>query len=511
MSLIRGIIFSQILVVLLATETTVLPSMKTDNQLAVLKFEGWGVSEPITRHMTEEFRNTMRRLKIFQVQDRGITEQMDILYPKSKDYWSCWSEECALELGRLLKVNYVIAGNIQNKNDEEYMINARLFSVDMETMANEFALNSRAINDSLLLEMKKMAYKVSGLIVPDTLSVGSDTSQVSVLEKNIVRKKWLVLPKLKIPSKIKSLMMSTAIPGTGQIWSKKRYPGLGFMGTEGVLGLAGLIAYYQYNKSWGGFNETYSSYQEEEDPHELLELRPKIIEYAQATNNYNRFMKNLRYVAASIWAVNMIHAYMVGPDDDYFDAEIFFQEDQFEDQNSVNQKQGLDIAGFMRRNIQEKISFSKFGMNGLFMRPVVTGGSLSGYSSYFDYGYNIKTPWGFNLGPIRTELMYETVRYSFYRNSDNNAIVGSSNSLLTSTDLSPFISIGGKYLSKNIIMGISSYTDGFGTSFGGDLVLHMKPLPIDFSLLSRTNIVNLESTGFTGWITLGLNVGLYIK
>jgi len=107
--------------------------------------------------------------------------------------------------------------------------------------------------------------------------------------------------------------------------------------------------------------------------------------------------------------------------------------------------------------------------------------------------------------------MYETVRYSFYRNSDNNAIVGSSNSLLTSTDLSPFISIGGKYLSKNIIMGISSYTDGFGTSFGGDLVLHMKPLPIDFSLLSRTNIVNLESTGFTGWITLGLNVGLYIK
>lgn len=511
MSLIRGIIFSQIVAVLLATETTVLPSMKTDNQLAVLKFEGWGVSEPITEHMTEEFRNTMRRLKIFQVQDRGITEQLDILYPKSKDYWSCWSKECALELGRLLKVNYVIAGNIQNKNDEEYMINARLFSVDMETMANEFALNSRAINDSLLLEMKKMAYKVSGLIVPDTLSVGSDTSQVAILEKNIVRKKWLVLPKLKIPSKVKSLMMSTAIPGTGQIWSKKRYPGFGFMGTESALGLAGLVAYYQYNKSWGGFNETYSSYQEEEDPHELLELRPQIIQYAQATNNYNRFMKNLRYVAASIWAVNMIHAYMVGPDDDYFDAEIFFQEDQFESQTRVDQDKGLDIAGFMRRNIKDRISFSQFGMNGLFLRPIITGGSLSDYSSFFDYGFKIQTPWGFNLGSIRTEFMFEHAKYSFYRNSDNNAIVGSSNSLLTSTDLSPLISIGGQYLSKNMIMGLSSYPDGVGLSFGGDLVLHMKPLPIDFSLLSRANIVNLESTGITGWITLGIDVGLYIK
>ena len=62
-----------------------------------------------------------------------------------------------------------------------------------------------------------------------------------------------------------------------------------------------------------------------------------------------------------------------------------------------------------------------------------------------------------------------------------------------------------------MIMGFSSYSDGVGLSFGGDLVLHMKPLPIDFALLSRANIVNLESTGITGWITLGIDVGLYIK
>ena len=76
-------------------------------------------------------------------------------------------------------MNYVIAGNIQKKDLNEFLISGRLFSVDMETMINEFSMNSSGITDSLLLEMKKMAYNVSGLPVPDTLSVGNDTSEVA--------------------------------------------------------------------------------------------------------------------------------------------------------------------------------------------------------------------------------------------------------------------------------------------------------------------------------------------
>ena len=34
-------------------------------------------------------------------------------------------------------------------------------------------------------------------------------------------------------------------------------------------------------------------------------------------------MKNIRGVAASIWIVNMVHAYLVAPADDYFDGESF--------------------------------------------------------------------------------------------------------------------------------------------------------------------------------------------
>ena len=91
----------------------------------------------------------------------------------------------------------------------------------METMINEFAMNSSSITDSLLLEMKKMAYNVSGLPIPDTLLVNSDTTGVNIT-KNIERKNRINLPQFpKIPTKIKALMMSTAIPGSGQIWVEK--------------------------------------------------------------------------------------------------------------------------------------------------------------------------------------------------------------------------------------------------------------------------------------------------
>jgi TolB-like protein len=331
--MVRGIIIIHLVSLCLGEEITQSVSVKTGDQLAVLEFEGWAVSEPLTEFLTEEFRQTVGDLKIFQVQDRGITNQIKIFKPRKKDYWSCWSKECAIDLGRKLGVNYVIAGNIQKKGDDTFIINGRLFSVDMETMLDEFAMGTSGITDSLLLEMKKMAYNVSGLPIPDTLSVGSGISQVATADDIKQKRQWIRLP--PIPSKIKALMMSTAIPGSGQIWVDRKYPGYGFMGTEATLGMAAFIAYYQYDKAWGGFQDTYNSYQNDTDPHNLLELRPQIIQYAADTRKFNAFMKNIRSVGLSIWVVNMVHAYLVAPSDDFFDGEYFFDIEYKPDVNQV--------------------------------------------------------------------------------------------------------------------------------------------------------------------------------
>ena len=150
MLVIRGIIILHLVSLCLATETTRSVSMKTGNQLAVLEFEGWSISEPLTKFLTEEFRETIRELDIFQVQDQGLTNEISIFYPRKKNYWACWSEDCAIDLGKRLKVNYVIAGNIQKKDLNEFLISGRLFSIDMETLIDEFTMNSSGITLSLI-------------------------------------------------------------------------------------------------------------------------------------------------------------------------------------------------------------------------------------------------------------------------------------------------------------------------------------------------------------------------
>jgi hypothetical protein len=47
-------------------------------------------------------------------------------------------------------------------------------------------------------------------------------------------------------------------------------------------------------------------------------------------------MKNIRSLGASIWVFNMFHAYLVAPNDDFFDGEYFFD---LEYQPEINQFQ----------------------------------------------------------------------------------------------------------------------------------------------------------------------------
>ena len=109
-------------------------SIKTGTSLAIFEFEARGISTPIAKRMTEQFRNTVRKLNMFEVQDRGLTQRVNIFRPETNDYWDCWNKDCALERGRLLNVNYVIAGTIQDTSDNQILIKGRLYSVDLESL-----------------------------------------------------------------------------------------------------------------------------------------------------------------------------------------------------------------------------------------------------------------------------------------------------------------------------------------------------------------------------------------
>ena len=81
MLMIRGIIIAHLLGICFAANATKRISFKTGNKLAVLTFESYGISGPITEHLTEELRQSIRVLKIFNVQDKDITNDINIFYP----------------------------------------------------------------------------------------------------------------------------------------------------------------------------------------------------------------------------------------------------------------------------------------------------------------------------------------------------------------------------------------------------------------------------------------------
>ena len=103
---------------------------------------------------------------MYEVLDRSMTNQVEIFYPGEEIYGECKSKGCIMELGKMLKVNYVIAGSIIEKKNE-YFVKGRLFSIDMQQEVQGFSMENITAVDSIRLEMKKLAYNVSGLEVPD--------------------------------------------------------------------------------------------------------------------------------------------------------------------------------------------------------------------------------------------------------------------------------------------------------------------------------------------------------
>ena len=482
-------------------------SVQTGKKLAVFEFEGKDISAPLITKMTEEFRNTVRDLRIFEVQDRSLTQRVNILLPETTDYWNCWDIDCALERGRLLDVNYVIAGTIQEFEDFDsssdakisYLIQGRLYSIDMETLTSNFSISSTGITDSLLIGMKKLAYDVSGLPIPDSLGVATDTT--NSIDLSMQKRRFRILD-IKIPEKIKSLALSTVVPGTGQMYSQRKYVGMGILATEIFLAGFAFIWHSDYQQSWGGFENTYERYQRLSDPRQIQELRPKVIKYANDTRRYNNLMKGIRNLGISVWVLNMVHAYIVGPEEVY-DGGNFFGGSPWGSKNIYGKSSSVLVQDFI----------SGFGLQGSIQRPLSKSEALAEFRNHTSGGLKLKTPFEINLRSFQISLQYEITNYTFDKQNydKENAISGLNRALVFKIDISKLNKIGGKKLEKNILVGRSTATHGKGILTGFEILYNIDSnLPISIGFFGRTNIINSVDYDILSWITLGANLGIDI-
>jgi len=110
-----------------------------------------------------------------------------------------------------------------------------------------------------------------------------------------------------------AMARSFMVPGWGQFYSDEYNSGVMFSGLEATLLSTVLLSYLSYNKSVKGFKNYTKLYEESSEQIEFDEYRSRAESEWDKHKIYNSAMIYTGITAGSIWVVNGIHAYIVGP------------------------------------------------------------------------------------------------------------------------------------------------------------------------------------------------------
>jgi len=105
----------------------------SQTSVAVVEFEGKGVTKQEASALTDRFRDELFKSGRFQVMERAYMEQ--ILKEQGFQTSGCTSNECMVEVGQLVAVEIIVGGSI-SKIGAIYSISARMISVESGKILN---------------------------------------------------------------------------------------------------------------------------------------------------------------------------------------------------------------------------------------------------------------------------------------------------------------------------------------------------------------------------------------
>jgi len=151
--------------------------------VAILDFEGQGVSASEVQTLTERMRTEIGNTKAVRLIERKAVEK--IMMEQGFQQSGCTTDECAAEVGQLLGVQFMISGSI-GKMGKSYTIDCKMFSVETgETIRAKNATHDGDIS-GLLIEMQILAWEIVDLEAPGSLKLkraGTEASKtVAVLD-----------------------------------------------------------------------------------------------------------------------------------------------------------------------------------------------------------------------------------------------------------------------------------------------------------------------------------------
>ena len=128
--------------------------------IAVLDFGSPILSESELISITNQFRSNLVRLNSFIVLNRS--KMGIILDEQSFQLSGCTDEECAVEVGKLLNVNYILFGEI-GRIGMTYTVDISSINVETSQIEKSYSKSFVGEKDDFLKILEEIAYDVSGI------------------------------------------------------------------------------------------------------------------------------------------------------------------------------------------------------------------------------------------------------------------------------------------------------------------------------------------------------------
>ena len=289
--------------------SSILYSQDSRQTVAVIDFDPSGISQLEATSLTNRFRTAVGDVGAMRLVERGMMEE--VLQEQGFQQTGCTSEECAVEVGQLLGVQNMIGGSI-GRVGETFTIDVRMISVQsgISLMTKQKTYAGKI--DGLIIEIEVLAYELYDATIPDELEARR-IAGVPVAQG--------------IPQKTRmgAVIRSMAVPGLGQFYSGNKLFGTGFL--AGELAVVGLFAatFSTYQTATDNYNNYNNLYLNEENQDLIVEYRAEVERSHQDIEASKALMDNLASAAGGIWALNVVHAFLIKPDNSTADRGSSFR------------------------------------------------------------------------------------------------------------------------------------------------------------------------------------------
>jgi len=159
---------------------------------AVMEFSGSGIESAEIQTLTSKLGSELVKQDVFVILERA--EMGLVLQEQGFQQTGCTSAECAVEVGQVLGVQFIVTGSI-GKLEDMYYVETRLIDVGSSKITKSVDRNVHGtLKDVLITALPEIASELSGKIVPVnmTTSKSSKEAPIKTVQPEIKKKKRVV-------------------------------------------------------------------------------------------------------------------------------------------------------------------------------------------------------------------------------------------------------------------------------------------------------------------------------